>query len=422
MNDIKLHKEFHEIITSYSYYIINNNHIDVNKDPIKIKRIEELGFKTEKFHDNDRIILEKSFRVYENIDAFLVSNKIIATDNILILEFDRQISFINEKSYINFNEENFFFLFSNSISYLNFLKKLKELEEEIDGSFHFIDSYNRDTRKITLVSLAEKSRLNINYENSIPFFNELIDYKIGFEKFNNCFNNDNKNLSRFLKTTTINTVINYNTSERIKLFFENLDSIVYKAKVNFEVYLNELSLDKVKKEYDDVKTKYFNNLSEVLSKLTTSILTLPIGIATLLFSIEKLKEIPIYLYLLIAIILTTSLFLSSLLKINYTDLLFTKKLLNKDYKTLIENNFFTKYEEEKNIFDEVKKRITRRIDFLKIIVESYFWLMNISNLFIIGLILYYLKLNTFQILIPLLLIFLIIGLLRNYSLEKDEEI
>ena len=361
MDNIKSHKEFYEILTSFSNYEISTSFIELEKEDVKIIQFENLGFSIEKLHANNRIILDNNFKVFKSIQSFLLSNRIKNDDNIIILDSEKTLSFIKGKSYVDFKEEDNYFLFLNSISFLDFLKKLKNLEEEeIDHSFHFIDSYNRDNRKITLVSIAEKSRLNINYENSIPFFNDNIDYTKGYHKFIDCFNSANKNLPRFLKTATINTVINFSPNERIKLFFENLDSIVYKAKVNFEVYLNELSLDNLKKEYDEVKTKYFNNLSEVLSKLTTNILALPIAIATLLFSIEKLKDIPLYLYILIAIILSTSLFISSLLRINFNDLSFTQKLLDKDYENLIENNFFTKFQEEKTIFDEVKKKDYRQ--------------------------------------------------------------
>lgn len=419
MNNISQHEEFYKIITSFRSYQIGASNIEVNKDSEKLEKIKNLGFSIENLHDNDIILLKNNFKIFNSIESFLNYNKISNVDNILILDNNRQLSFIQNKTYINFKEKEDNHFFTNCISFLSFLKKLKELEDEIDSSFHFVDSYNRDSRKITFVSIAEKSRLTIIYENKLPFFDEKNDYNIGFKNFEKCFENENKNLARFLKTATINTVINYDSQKRLQLFFENLNSIVYKAKVNFEVYLNELSLDKIKKEYDDVKTKYFNNLSDVLSKLTTSILALPIAIATLLFSIEKVKEIQEYLYILIAVILVTSFFISSLLRINFKDLIFTNKLLDKDYNTLIENNFFTKFEEEKETFNEVKDRIIERICYLKLIIESYFWVMNISNIVIIGIILKHLNLTTVQIIIPALLLLLGVGLFRNYIFEKE---
>ena len=108
-----------------------------------------------------------------------------------------------------------------------------------------------------------------------------------------------------------------------------------------------------------------------------------------------------------------------MLRINFKDLIFTNKLLDKDYNTLIENNFFTKFEEEKETFNEVKDRIIERICYLKLIIESYFWVMNISNIVIIGIILKHLNLTTVQIIIPALLLLLGVGLFRNYIFEKE---
>lgn len=419
MNDIHLHKKFYKILVSYKDYTLSNTYIEVKKDIHKLSEIEELGFKVENLHDIDRIIINDQFRIYKDIISFLSAHKIKSDDNIFIV--DNIVSFIEDKTYVNFVEKNDYFLFINSICYLKFLQKLKDLENEIDGSFHFIDSYNRDIRKITMVSIAEKSRLTITYDLKIPHFDEQTDYSTGYRDFIQCFEDNNKNLPRFLKTATINTVSVYENKEKLNLFFQNLDSIVYKAKINFEVYLNELSLDKVKKDYDEVKTKYFSSLSDVLTKLTASILALPIALSTLLFSIDKLKDNPTYLTAIIFIVLFTTLFVSSLLRINFRDLLFTENLLLKDYKTLIENNFFVKYGSEKDIFDDVRDRIIERIKYLKIIIESYFWVINGFNILIIGLILNHFDYSSTTISILLILIFLAMSLFRNYIFEKDQK-
>lgn len=419
MNDIHQHEKFYKILSSYKDYNLSHDYIEVKKDINKLAEIKELGFKVETLHDTDRIFINNQFRIYKDINSFLATHKIKCGDNIFILS--NKVSFIEDKTYINFIEKDDYFLFTNSIFYLKFLQKLKDLENEIDGSFHFIDSYNRDARKITMVSIAEKSRLTITYDLKIPHFDEQTDFSTGYKDFIQCFEDNNKNLPRFLKTATINTVSVYENKEKLNLFFENLNSIVYKAKINFEVYLNELSLDKVKKDYDEVKTKYFSSLSDVLTKLTASILALPIALSTLLFSIDKLKDNPTYLIAIIFIVLFTTLFVSSLLRINFRDLIFTENLLLKDYKTLVENNFFVKYGSEKDIFDDVKSRIIERIKYLKIIIESYFWVMNGFNVLIVGLILNHFDCSKTTIYIVLILISLAISLFRNYIFEKDQK-
>jgi hypothetical protein len=389
MKDILLHKIFYNSITTAASYEITPSYIQIGKDASVLDTVEGLGFEVEKLHDNDRILLSQDVKVYADKDAFLKSFKEDYT-NILIFNNGNPISYIEGKVYESFvlTENNF--LFSNSISYLDFQKKLKDLEREIDGSFNFVDSYNRDSRKIIFVSLAEKSRLIICHDIGIPNFNEKDNYTIGYDKFLDCFEAENKTLPRFLKSALINVSSNYDSKNRMKQLFENLSSIVLKAKLNFEVYLNELSLDKIKKEYDDIKTKYFNNLSDVLTKLTNNILALPVAIAALLFSIEKIKQNPLYLLVLIIILIVTSVYLSFLLRVYYKDLNYTKKVFDRDYSFLIENNFFNKYPDEKVVFEEIKERIYDRIRFLNLVTKSYFLIMNIANIVIISIILYHL--------------------------------
>src|SRR5690606_3543668 len=155
MNNISQHEEFYKIITSFRSYQIGAFNIEVNKDSEKLEKIKNLGFSIENLHDNDIILLKNNFKIFNSIESFLSYNKISNVDNILILDNNRQLSFIENKTYINFEEKEDNHFFTNCISFLSFLKKLKELEDEIDSSFHFVDSYNRDSRKITFVSIAE---------------------------------------------------------------------------------------------------------------------------------------------------------------------------------------------------------------------------------------------------------------------------
>src|SRR5690606_4683270 len=102
--------------------------------------------------------------------------------------------------------------------------------------------------------------------------------------------------------------------------FEKLNEITNSARINFEIYLNNLSIDKIRKDYDEYKSKYFKDVSEILNNLTQKIICLPIFIATTLFAIEKVKESPIFLIIIIIAILITTIYLILLLRINFYDL------------------------------------------------------------------------------------------------------
>ena len=54
-----------------------------------------------------------------------------------------------------------------------------------------------------------------------------------------------------------------------------LNEITNNARINFEIYLNNLSIDKIRKEYDEYKSKYFKDVSEILNNLTQKIIGFP---------------------------------------------------------------------------------------------------------------------------------------------------
>lgn len=421
MADINYHKELVEIIGTINDAVIDASYIEINYTEDIIERCKSLNIDTEIIQSKLRLLTNSiKTKVFGSIRAFLNTKEINQKSNFLIYYNSKVVSYIEEITYQDFKAKNGCYLIKNTKTYLEFQTFLKEQEQEIDGTFHFVDSYNKDLRKIIFVSLSEKGRLNITYDISIPLFDEAQDFSRGFERYKSCFREESTSLSKFLKSATINLVSNYPTESRFKQYFETLNEIVDKARINFEVYLNELSIDKIKKDYDDVKSKYFNGLSDILSKLSQNIIALPIGIAAILFAIEKIKDVPSFLYLLIAVILITSTYISLLLRVHFRDLVYIEKVFNYDYSVLIENNFFKKYPKETILFCEIKDRINDRVKLLKLVIESYFWIMNLANLFILSLLFSYLKIRENVIYVIVIATLIVLTVARNYILDKTD--
>lgn len=424
MSDITYHKslvDFFKII-SISNIEINIENIEIPYSAAYIEIINKLNIEYEEI-STTRLRLKCSSiqtEVITSIPSFLEKQR--KKENYLILENDNIYSYINGNVFINFEPNSDFFLISNHKTYYEFQDFLKSQEQVSDESFHFIDSYSKDLRKLVFVSISEKSRLTIKYELKAPYFDVNIDYSIGFKKFIKCFDSENRSLIKFLKSSTINIVSNYPEDICFQRFFESLNEIVTKANLNFEVYLNELSIDKVKKDYDEVKTKYLSNLSEILAKITNNIILLPIGIATTLFAIEKIKENHTYMALIAIVVFLTSIFMSILIKNYILDIDNNSKILTLDHNLLKENNFFIKYPSELKYFNQVKYRVVTRIDFLKNIIIAYFLMLNLSNSFIIGLILQEYKLMDSMYLYIVIAFISILVLLKKYILEIPEEV
>ncbi len=357
-------------------------------------------------------------KIYKDFSSYLKLN-IVENNNILILNMNGlPYSYITGKTYINFEKKTDNYFFSNAISFVSFIKFLKEQEVDTDEAFHFVDYFNDISRKIIFTSLSDKGRLIVKFYNNIFHFNELINLNNSLESFKNCFLEKNDHLPKFLKGSLIEHASRYESDNRIFNIFKDLNEITNNAKINFEIYLNNLSIDKIRKEYDEYKSKYFKEVSDILNNLTQKIIGLPIVIATTLFAIEKIKETQSFLIILVFIILITNIYMVLLLKINFNDLSYIKVISKQDFKTLKNNNFFKKYPTELEPFSNIKHRIIKRIKHLELICESYFWILGIFNIAIIGLIFKYLKVNNLQISIISLILLFILSISRNAILNN----
>jgi hypothetical protein len=357
---------------------------------------------------------EIGFTIFPNVKEYLTINNVSKNLDILIIVFDNKaLSNISNQCYIDFEQKNDFFFFSNAHNFVEFIDFLSSKEQETDDAFHFIDYANDINRKIVLTSIAEKSRIILKYYKEIAETTNSKDFSKGFTLFKNCFVADNYNLPKFLKSSLIKFSLRYDSDERINFVFQNLRSIVEDAKMNFEIYINNLSIDKIRKDYDDYKSKYFSEVSDVLRKLSQQIIGFPIVTASTLFGIEKIKSNDTLLCVLAIVILVTTLYLILLLRMNFRDLKYVEQLSDKDYQALKDNNFFIKFPDEFKLFTQIKMRISTRIKNLIIVCESYFWILSLSNTVLIGLMLSYLKVPIGGIILISLGLIIIMILARN---------
>jgi len=387
-----------------------------------IDLLKQLDISYEKIHKKYLSInkTEFPFLIFTSISDFLkLSNFQKQLNELMVIIKDKKpISFINGETFVNFieNETNFI---NNVFAYWEFIDFLKTKDTNDDNSFHFIDYFNQDYRKIVLSNLTDKGRIIIKYTNIIPTFDEKINYKNKLNEFINCFNENNNHLPKFLKNSLIEYSSRYSDEDRMENIFNNLNQIVLTAKINFEVYLNNLSIDSIKKDYDEFKSKYFEELSDILSNMTNKIIGLPIGISATLFAVSKIENNPIFLILILLTLIVTLFYISLLLKINFKDVIYISQIYKKDFDSLQNNNFFKKFPDEIKDFEIVKDRITSRIKHLKLIVESYFWVLGISNIILIGFIFNKLSLKIEYIFFISLIEIFVLILVRNNILNKD---
>lgn len=423
MDKIEFHTTFNTQLNQASGLVISQTEIEMDRNANIESALSGLDIEFDIIQQTKIHIQIPSLpmRVFAQVDNFLSIQSFKNETEIFIHNDGKPISFINGVTYVDSNENSTDFLFKNTLAYRDFLEFLKTQETDLDGTMHFIDSYSRDLRKIVMVSLSDKGRITLSYDIEVPLFDRQFDYSMPVQKFKDCFIEPSKNLAKFLKAAIINFVADKPNSERVKVMFENLDNIIAKAKMNFEVYLNNLSIDKIKKDYDEIKSKFFKDLSDVLTKLTQQIIALPIGLCAALLAVDKITENTFYLYFIASALVLTSVYLSLLLRVQYKDLNHLKRMFLLDYDSLLGNKFFVTYPDEKIEFEGIKMRFLERVNFLKSVSEAYFWILNVSNLAIICFIIQKLSSNSAATFYVATALAFVLALFRNYVRSEDDK-
>lgn len=419
MFNLNNHEKFLELISPISDVKFEFGKIDIAFSKSKKELADLLKIKSEKIVDTLRLLPTKDqIIVFKNLEEFKKFTDLDSYNNLLVIDDNKFYSFIDNLTYIDFKEEKEFYLFDNAKSYLSFVKFLKSLLSTDSKEFHFIDSFNVDFRRIVMINFSEKGRLNITYDQGVPSFDSSIDYNLGFEKFKSCFLPEHKSLPKFLKSEIIKFGQSIDENVRLKKIFESLGQITERANINFEVYLNEVSVEKLKKDYDELKTKYFKELSETLGKITQKLIGLPIGVSASLIAIDRVSGSPQFLYLLLAVIVSTSIILSVLINSNLKDLNYLKKIFILDYKFLAENKFFEKRSSELDLFLEIKNTFMDKLSFYFIMSHILFFVMNIANVFVILFIFRALQANESAIYV---ILGILIALIIWYWIKKMEK-
>jgi hypothetical protein len=343
--------------------------------------------------------------------------------NIGILNTDMGISYFYDtdknETYIDFNVNKNNYFFENIKGLKSFFRSLEDKSKDTGEVFQFVDYFSKDFGKIIFIGSKDFSRITIKYEMSEIKLDDKTDYKKIFNDFEDCFSPQSKHLPKFLKNSIISFIKNETEKDRIQALINKLPEILRTAELNFEVYLNELSIEKLKKDYDEYKEKYFSDLASILGKITNKILALPIGISALLFAVSKVENHTFGLLIIAASILVSMYYISSVIGFDRSDIIFLRNTLNKNYENLKESSFFGKFPDELVEFDIIKKRVDKRINNLLDLTNSFFWILNLANSIILGYVISFWTDSIFLIIISCFIILGILVFLREYFLNED---
>lgn len=358
------------------------------------------------------IVFEKSalpflFFLDETEFSNEISSKILEKDCVLHKLNSNSTDFIfylseNQNVLLNGTGEQDNNLIDNTLVYFDFLNLLETHSHSHNNEFEFTDFYSKSTGKIILASNVENKRVNFNYpQRGLPRLDFEKNYKESYHAFKKFFS-ENKYHQIFLKKAVISNLANYGKNSFFQLF-EKLDEIRGEAKLNFDVHLYELSLDKIKSDYKKYRDSFYSGQNDILNKISTQIIALPISIAGSAFALFKLKESTLGLVLIDAGIVMFLTYMSYVTLIHYRDLIDLKDSIKKDFQNLKSEDFFQKNESELNNFEVIKDNLLSRANRLDNSIHIYFtsiWLLSIGLLiFSLNLIFDFNKVNNLFILL-----------------------
>ena len=396
MSNLEKFKIFFGVIqeATHKEYFPDTNTIHLNQDETVDSQLAKIQVESTEINNNlIEIPLDQfdSFNCYWDDKDFLSSctslNKFNKDVGVLNTNYNTARFFSKDKDYsiLNFKDNQPEYLLINAKKYwefIDFLYSRNNDHEESDSGFQFLDYFSKDTRKLFFHDLKHGKMVFKSYKYP-PDFTSDQSFARKIERFKNCFSDQNKHLPKFLKVELITFLKNVKKQDRLTSLFTNMNQIIDSAEINFEVYLSELSIENIKKNYEEYKHTFFDESSKVLGKLTNKVIGLPVIISATLFGISKVSDSNLGILFLILSIFVTSYYLGMLLKISVEDLYDIKKTMNRSFSELKSFSFFQNRPEELISFRKSKDKLLERSALITKLINNYFWILFLSNLALI---------------------------------------
>lgn len=293
-----------------------------------------------------------------------------------------------QKTYINFAESHNNFLISNSYYYLKFLQFLKRQENNEDGHYHFVDNFNWDNETIIFVSPQKEGKMSLIFQEKVPNFDAQVSLKSRFVRFFDAFDETDRNqkFPKFIKAELFNNLSSEPKEYRIIHWIRSMNELLDVAQQNFDIYLSDLSIENIKKDYIEAKDRYLAQLREVVNKIAVQTIALPISISAVALATYT---VPVginresILWVLIIVFSVYTIFALFLLKIQTDDIDDTRENYIYEFEKLTKSSFFIKFPQEIEYFDLIKIKVMHKIDTIRAALYTYIFLFILTNGFLI---------------------------------------
>jgi len=296
--------------------------------------------------------LMEDTNVYYNETEFIRNNKEFDMNslekNIAILFYKKSKLLIYNKT--NNHTTNYFI--PNQIAYNQFVVLLK--------SKIFADDYNDVSYQLLLYSLDKGV-----YKIELPILAPHLDDSKNFQEQVNLFS---------IKYASPDFILHFKNQlynlpviaeeKRIQYIVTVLSELIHNADMEYQLFSKKFSFKKLRTELRQEKENYFKSLTEVLSKITNQIISVPISISAAILASFKSEG---WLQVLILIVFWGyTLFMLRIHGFYINDLNDLERTLDKDFEIINRDSGYDQVE-----IDNEKESVQKRIDNVKITIRLF---------------------------------------------------
>lgn len=335
-------------------------------------------------NSGSKVIVEMSalpFRYCHSLDEFNSKiNHENYKDKSIVLRVNEHFIFINSKDFTVVNlagedSEN-----EKIISALYFLELYEFLVEECKSEnehSNLVDYFDAFNQELVFVLSKTNYRLKVPITSKIPL--ELLwSSRKSIARILKDNLNENKRAYRlFLKAQILKGIEGVPANLRVSTLFNKLSSFIQKAQVDYDVYISDLSIDDIKARYQDFRSQFFAETSNIVKSISAYVIGLPLSALGGGYAIYKTQgSIALLLLICLSLIAATSITISILIHFS-KDLRSIYQTAHADYNILISNKFFENHDSEKAMFEAINTRLNEKILSTYNVIIAQFWTLGV---------------------------------------------
>lgn len=201
-----------------------------------------------------------------------------------------------------------------------------------------ISEYDSSTNHEFILVDPDKGKFLLGYPVIPPSFQLGINLKDKYAKFEKM--NDRQEFRLLFKRKVIESLAPFEHDQRFPKLAENIETIIRDTENDYEVFLRKFNFDELKKNFRKERDEYFDQVRDIVERLLSKVVSIPISVSAAAITIYNLKDDPNYLVIVIVSLayVAYSIFTSFLLRLLHLDSLEINRDLNNDLQIIAKSS------------------------------------------------------------------------------------